>query len=689
MRLRLSILALISLATVCRNSSAQEATNDSRNAATLYRAAKEEAQRVGFETLEIYEPVWAFEQDPDRGPSSEARSILRRNRAAIAMARRAAQRDACDFGPDDPFDQERGKDFSAIRTSANLLRQDYMVRIVDGGVDEAIDECCDVFRMAEHAAGQPTMMHALVGASVLYVGDRLVQFGIDRAVIGPNQATRLLRAMNRLINDDPLRFRAAMTEGQAAYFDNLIGHYAGEEGLRLFREDYRPHLRKSLDEKSIAKIEAMTPDELSRLLTDIRDRHRRASAILAEHAPDKAIALLKSIDEEAVADENWPVTRLLAGRSAQTLDVMLRMRKTLDDRIVMLKGIADGSIDPLTLANAACWYIRASVAAERIDPDAQALIDAFAATADEDAAVSVELAAALDRADVRETLALIDFASKIERCDFDYATGNWTHDYGPYHAGLLTCGRLMLADAARLARDGEIDAALRRVVQMQRLSAGLASDRFIAGGLAAHRLFNDAQTALARAAVVPLTAERVAPLRESLDRFSRADPFHYQPKLQVVRTYVTGWLLWLVQGAPEQVSAATQEDTDAADAILAQCDADRLLSILVACDQRYMTHGPVAQPLRPPADGLWPVYDLNALQRSRDMLPVIEHWGRSRVIAGIAQADLPRIAPIEQRVREAESAYRNALRRITAVELPLSRPSQGSQTRPSRSDAGE
>lgn len=99
----LLVLGAIGAAAVPAAAQTPAPEGDPANAATWYRAAYDEAKRIGFNTTEEYEPVWAFQTDPDRGPSAEARAIIRRAREAVNLVRRATRRDTCDFGPYDPF----------------------------------------------------------------------------------------------------------------------------------------------------------------------------------------------------------------------------------------------------------------------------------------------------------------------------------------------------------------------------------------------------------------------------------------------------------------------------------------------------------------------------------------------------------------------------------------------------------
>ncbi|HVP73192.1 MAG TPA: hypothetical protein VMS30_05595 [Phycisphaerales bacterium] len=652
---------------------------DPNNAATWYRAAYAETKRISFNTTEEYEPVWAFQMDPDRGPSSDARAIIRRSREAANLTKRGTRRETCDFGPYDPFDDASAGNLAALRTLSAVLQDDFLVRVFDGNTSEAMEDISGVCLIARHAASQKSLMPALVAAALTSRADRLIQHAIDRAIITPNEATRLLRDLEEFKGEDPLGFRDAMIVSQSAYIEALIARYSGDDGLQRLRDDQLPFYRQQDEKDTIAALETMTRQELDQVLSELRAIQQRIVSAMRLDDPAATQRSLEAIDKEMRGAKFGRILQASSGFTSRTFEVMHRVRKTLDDRITTLRGLADGSVDPLSLANAACWYIRASVQIEQVDPEALALIDAHAANADPNAEVDPKLAEALRRDDVRAVLERLAAAATIERCDFSYATGNWTRYYRPYHAGVLACGRLLAVDAMRLVGEGQRDEAVARLAQLLRLSSEISHDGCIAGSLTGHRLFESADPVIASLVERGLTDDQITVLRSAMKRFSRGDPFHYQPSIASVRENARGWLMWLLRGAPsaaEQIAAGprvtTQQETDDADAILNRCDADRVLSLLAACEEQSMHFGQVPHPIRPPIDGLWPIFDVEALTRCREMLPAVIQWAKMHAISALPQADLPVIAPIEARARQSIDDFRACLRRLgmSAIEPP-------------------
>ncbi len=423
---------------------------------------------------------------------------------------------------------------------------------------------------------------------------------------------------------------------------------------------------------------------MDQFLSRWRGVQERIAAALQEPDGSRARAALEAIDKEVKEGAHGPFARYPIGYSAWAFVETDRARKLLEDRTTMLMGLADGTTDPLSLANAACWYIRASVQIEQIDPDALALIEAQSAKADPAAAIDAKLAEAMKRDDVRAALERLTTASTIDRCDFRYSTNTWTQFYRPYHAGVLACGRLLAVDAMRLLSERKNNAAAARLAQLWQLSTRLSRDGCIAGSLASHRLFSSGEPILAALIDRGLDPKQSQTLRAVLGQFDRADPFHYQASIASLRTTARGWLIWMVQGAPALVIPTTgrpkppaPELVDEAEAMLGEFDADTLLTLQVMSEQRNVVNHPqVPHPIRPPVDGLWPIFDVEALNHSREMLPALLQWAKMGALAALPQADLPVIAPIDARAKQSIDDFRAILRRLAMAdaEPPATQP---------------
>ncbi len=650
-----------------RPAHAQVPEGDPNNAATWYRAALDAYRAVQFD-MQLYEHSAAFEADPDRGPTAEARRYLQRYREAINLTKRAARRTHCDLGPFETWgDAPPLIATYQLRRLVSLLRNEYRMHVFDGRHADAVSNICAVVRISRHAATQQALMPTQIGAAMLKSADFMIAHAIDRAILGPNEATRVLRELDQLKGKDPYGMAAAVLLERERVPEEIRMRYAGDNGIQRLRDDLLPYYRQENDERSIAAIETMTPADLQQQIIALEALFDRLQA--AFDAGDDV--MLDRAQEEIKLGEHGALARFYNIYHPSLPKFIDSTRTLLDDRRTTLRGIIDGSIDPHALANAACWYISAGVKLDRIDPDVMTTIDAAAGLRDPAAINRDQLEATLRRDDVREVIESLNTASKIERCDFSYAKPYWTVLYRPYHASVLACGRLLFADAMLHAREGRIDEAVDRLSQMLLLSSRIAGDGVIAGSLSAFRIFIDAHELAAllhdRSA---LDKHRLEAIRAGVNRFARGDPFHFESAIAAMRQPLSGWFSWFLCGAPHDTPRYPEDyrlQEDAA-ALLSTLSADQILALQAISEQWLMHQAPPDRPVRSPITGLWPILDVEAFERSRAMLPTIIQWAREGVIGNIGQADLPIIVPLEDRMRAAMDVYRESMRRFGATE---------------------
>lgn len=661
------LLAVIIGSSLARFASAQVLEGDPNNAATWYRAAHEAYRAVEFD-MQLYEHSAAFEADPERGPSADARRYLQRYREAVNLTKRAARRTHCDLGPYETWgDAPPLISTYQFRGLVSLLRLEFQMHVFDGRHADAVNSICAVIRISRHASTQQALRPTQIGAALLKSADMMIAHAIDRAILTANEATRVLRELDQLKGKDPYRIATAVMIERERILDEIRSRYTSDNGMQRVRDDLLPYHRQERDERSIALIEAMTPAELQ--------QHIDALATMYDllHAAFEArdVAALEQAQEAIKRGEHGPLARFYNMYGAQLLKTIDATHAMIEDRRIMLQGIVDGSIDPLSLANAACWYIRAGVDLERIDAAVLAVIDEAASKRDPAELESEPLEEILRRDDLRNILTTLDVAAKIDRCDFSYAKPYWTVLYRPYHANVLACGRLLFADAMLHAHHGRIDDSADRLTQLLLLSSRIASDGTIAGSLSGLRMFSDVHEL---AALLhdrsTLDEQAIDALGAGLSRFARGDPFHFEPAIAAMRQPLSGMFSWFLCGAPHDTPRYPEDFRllDDAAALLATMSADRILTLAAISEEWLMHQAPPDRPIRASVDELWPIIDVEAFQRSRDMLPTIIQWARAGAIRDIGQADLPIIVPLEDRMRDAMTAYRKSMQRFGVAD---------------------
>jgi len=655
-------LAITPMAMLASASVAAQQVADPDNAATWYRLAVEEYRSIRFDQPKR-ELVWAFEDDPDRPPPPEVRQEIRRYHGALNLFRRATRRQRCDFGSSQAMRQDSPLQ-SDLRGLAFLIRDEFRLHVLDGNIDAAVDCVRDVLRLGDHMGQAGAYLPSAFGAACVAKADQMTRHALDRGVLGPAEAARLVREIDRLKGDDPLGFRAAASFEARAAIADLQKTYSGDGGVERFRADYGPYFEQSHPDL-LEPLASLTPEELDRTWTRTIALNARILAVI--NNPDLAqandgLAIIKS---EIAQGKHGPFASFTAASMLRVVPDMQRTRKTLDDLRQTLQGIAEGTTDPMSLANAAPWYVRAAVAMEQVDGAAMRAIDA--AVAQPDQPPGDELLDVLQREDVRAIVKTLRTASNIERCDFSYIYSSVSL-FARHHAGLLACGRLLSADAARALRGQDHAEAAERLFMLYRLSARLAPDQTLGGALAAQRIFDDAERLCAPAmAREAFDSANIAAMARAVREIARSDPFHHQPKLAARRERVQWWFTYLLAGMPPNPATKPPDQcVQQAAAAMERCSDDLLIALQAMTDVLARKVNRQVQPAPSPL-GLETIFDLDALQEAADKADLLPQWASQGVLGEVASAGLPlAIVPggIDRRLREAEASVRECRERF-------------------------
>jgi hypothetical protein len=641
---------------------------DLSNAATWYlqAAAKQRAVR---HTDAQEDAVARFDGDPSRGPSPQMQQILRRYQPVIMLVRRAARRENCDFSVGiETTSPDYLQRLAQARSVARVVRLDFQQRIFNNDTQGATESIIVYLRMAGHFANEDTMIGSTVGAAVLALADNAMQVALDHAIIGPFEAAALLREIDRFDPEDPARFRIAARTEMNERLQPLLASFTGEGGIDRLRD----HLRDTgadLTPERVAQLDAISQERLDEIVTQAIEASSKAIALLDERDLDKALAGMQAIRDDINTGDLGPLAQTM-GLQVKALDLLQRSRKMLGDRRAVIAGIANGLIEPMSLANAAVWHIRATLQMEGIDPVKIAAIDAYAAKHDQPA--DPTLTSIFNRFDVQSVVDSLRTATTVERCDFAYANWSSSVTFSSYHAGMLACGRLLVADAARLFHEQRYFESAECLAIAYRMSADLAGDGKVAGSLAAHRIFADAD-ALADAAIDSrmLAQEHIVMLGEAVRTLSRGDPFHYQPAIASMRQAFEYTMTYFVQGLPKDLPPATKEEEERAAGILAAMSPDRLLSFAIAYEYwERSAYWPDRTDPSLAAAGLDTIYDMNAFGACADVAPNLSEWSRGRLMENVLEGGpvaFPVIAPLEERARQSIADYRRCVLRMNRL----------------------
>lgn len=646
------------------SSTSVSAISEQANAANYYRRAAARINELPRKLRERMTFALAdFEGDSSRGPSLEVRQMLKRLQSVVSLAQAGSRRSLCRFDLAYPASGNRFQGYADARNVLHYMGLDFLARVDDGDVAGAVDDLAAMYRMAGQMPQQRELTGSMVGGAIVAFADWRLDIAFDHAIIGPVEAATLLRELQHFKGGDPMGYLPALEREKTVINETLAQRFAGETAVEDFRAAYRQSFGDDPDIETA--LRQLTPERLQAMFAEYGVAAERIAAAFANPDPEARDNTLSKIKIEMSEGEFAPLMDYFFPFDAVHLhDNMTRARKQIDDRRELLTKIARGEIEAMSLANAAVWYVKAVRQVPNIDPDKRRVIDAYAHK--HDGPADADLTTILERHDMQHVIATLKQAAAIDRCDWSYANAGWPYVFRWFHADSLWCGRLLVADAARLFHAQRYDEAAERMAIGYRMCADIAIDGTLGGSLTAHRIFNDIDD-LAAAAVDSrmLDEAQIAIMHEGMNALSRADPFHYQPAIAQLRSNMTYPMRYWVQGLPKTLPAMTKEQIAQADGLLEAMSLDDVLALAIT----YGYWEPSYYETRPndmnaAIVGLESIFDVQAMRACADIAPVITEWAKSGQMALFADVQWPDIAPLEQRVQDANVEYRRGVLRF-------------------------
>jgi hypothetical protein len=507
------------------NPSLAAQSSDSRNAAVWYERAFDAMGRLtpaDQRTLRESDAGWPM--------TPEGRSVLAKAQLALSFYQRGSQQPYMDFQLD------RSQGFALLLPHLGQLRQlailasiDAQVRLHDGDTSGAAERIAAIYRTAGQFADDRIIISSLVGQAIFSLGEGATRAMVDHGALGPLESATLLRALESLPQRDPFGHVEAVIGEHELIVNTLPQLFGDEEGLAEFimiLED--PPLEDFLD---------LTPDEFQHHVDLLDGYMDRVVEVFATDDLDQAKEQWAVLERELLADEHGMLARHLSPAYGRMLDRRSESEALLAARIEMLRELAGGEVDPVEIANAAAWYLRAIALIERTWDE-----DQLAALREHEPRFGEELPKELSDALAasQEIVDLLRDGSLRRRCDFSIARPAGAMPFIPeYAAGMRDALRLLLFDAQRLfvAEDGE--AAADRLAVSLRIIAHLSGDEQIVISLLAHRAFAQLYNLIEAAVEADsLAGEQISIIGAALDRIGRADPFGYVAAARNTRSYL-------------------------------------------------------------------------------------------------------------------------------------------------------
>lgn len=415
------------------------------NAAKLYGQAfelmrfseNEGSNRLGF-TREEWDRL-----NNVYGPEAltpEVRELVRRAQPALDLVRQAATLPKADFG----LDRSQGHELllphlSQMRSLSRVMQSEALQHIVDGDVGAAVEIMETQSGMSSHLCGDSVLISSLVSRSLAQLNDGLIENCLDRGTLDGESAARLAAALGRLDSADPFQISHALG-GEVQLFATSVGAIIERGSGEEFAEP-----AQSLG-GDLASLSELDPGVLHDQLAATRSLYDEVRKAFANPSSDAARATLASIATRIASGEGGDIARSFTSGFDRIYEMKLEGDRLIQERRAMLIAIAEGRLDPQSVANAAMWYRLAARAAVSIPEDEQATLEAFRVTF---GAVDETVRAETSRLIERHCKAVIEpllAGSRCGKCAFTDASGRpaltvlGLPDYAP---GLRAAARLL------------------------------------------------------------------------------------------------------------------------------------------------------------------------------------------------------------------------------------------------------
>jgi hypothetical protein len=648
MRTALTFIAVLSLAhAVCATPQ-----DDVRNAATWYRRAIEKYRSIEVSDADWME-VYNFEGDISRGPSPTARRVLSKYQSVIDLVDRATAQD--DYDPQHDFANGPNTDYQAISDSrrlAHLLHYDMCVRIHDGDSSTAAERAASVYRIGNHQKADGRYVGSLVSEALFHFGEHFSNELTDFAMLGPAEASKILAAVDSLDERDPFGYQQSVKNEKEFVIEWAREQFTGEGGVERLAQDCDWLADLSTGEVSsmrLATIAGMSQESLDASLAECGRMMDIVVNAFSNPDSEKAQADLAALDEQIKRPDANPLIAMVMNRPgfSKLYERTLASKQKISERRAMLQSVIEGKFDAKAHANAAIWYLRATLAISQLD---QAMLDRvreYLKTNDQAPGESVR--DFLASKDVQSILQTLREATQIKRCDFEVASP-WEGLFPAYQPGLRDAARLLVADAAvQLQNVGEdnVDTAVDRLATCFAMGAHLAADKLALTAMIAHANFNDAADVAGRALDAKrLTNDHRAILKTTLANLNAVDPFGYERTITATRELLQKWFGYTIRNDEREALEAIQP-------LMKQADADRIIWLTaIAHRSNYRDSPPpfdVVERLKHCADFI----DLEALQTTFDHAMEVRNMMARGESDRVLAMEYPNIASIAAKSRQA------------------------------------
>ncbi|MFM9181762.1 MAG: hypothetical protein ACKOV8_11060, partial [Phycisphaerales bacterium] len=325
--------------------------------------------------------------------------------------------------------------YAWMRQAARLQRAAAFMQLDAGGDGDAVATLSSIGMLAAHAGQDDIAIGSLVGgaiSSATFVDATTT--AIENGSIGQDQAKALLDAVRPLKGDDPFRAVDAV-RGEWDMLDATVRNPKADDLMAWAAE--RPD--------AAAALKGLSVDEMRTQVRSIKGVYDRAAAAFANPDPVAARAELERIARMGDGGRFGALAKAMLPDFGSLYESNRRNVAALAVLLERLRSIAEGTVTPEEVTNAALLLSRASAATRALlKPDQEAIELVRVAPGALDDATRTRAGELSARSDAA-ILAPLVTATRCTMCDFETLRKNW--------AGVTLQTRLMggIRGAVRVA----------------------------------------------------------------------------------------------------------------------------------------------------------------------------------------------------------------------------------------------
>lgn len=601
-----------------------------------------------------YELVMDYADNPQGPPPAAVLAATRRATEALNFLQRGADLAHHDLH----LDYSQGFELllphlAPMRNLARVAQADAIIRMQNGDISGATNRLASVYGLASHAGTDRVLISSLVGQAIFATGDNAVLRALDQAALGPMESAELLRALQRVNNDDPFGYVESMMMEQQIALEWIDAKLGTPEG-RLNAGDVLDWMAN--DEASANAIADMTDEEFDASLVSYDEGMNLVVEAFLMDDPEAAKAALADIGDQVDAGEFGILAQSLMPSFLRVYVRKLEAQAMLDERIAMLEELAKGEVKPEEHANAALYYLQAIKLMDKtITPEGRVRLRAQ----DDDPRGAIPDMLRSDLVELEGVVALFREGASMQRCDFSqYRVRDLTALAPEYAADLRDGLRLLFVDGLRALRDDAPGEAAERVAIAFRVAGHLSTDEPLVTPLVAHQGFTQALRLADSIMKTPNTGlvEQLV-LFDAVDTIPLRDPFGFIGSVIATRKTL---VLKLRQRSPN----LAELDRDLVTTASESWSGDHLMYLLAIVDTMARASDGDDASTEMELLALNDVLSPPDLEAARDQVSIIAPRLAAGEVDMLRGVPLPLIAEYRDAQRRARADLRNMLMRL-------------------------